>query len=419
MSKIDALAKKKEEEIKESTLRSGKYQWFIVLLMGFIGMVDNNLNLMENVAIPYIIAEFSISASDFALIQSIFGIVTFSVFFLAWFFDAFGRKKGVLVLMLFMGIPALLMVFFSPNIYMFFIWYSIVITATLSNTWEIPVSEESPAKKRGLYGGIATLLSLLPLYAIIGVRIADGLGWRWTYGIFGIIIVILLIPWWKMKETQRWIDTKDERGHEILKIKKAFKMLNKKDWIYIIICTLVYGIWTISFKMGSTWGGHYYTNVRPEYADQWSTILLIGGLLILAGALTSGVLMDKVSRKVTLIVGCIGSVISFITLGFTGSPIAFWCAYFFFPIVFTWIMVYFAEVFRTEIRSTAVGIAATGTRLSYVIGPLIAYALLDATPLMELFWLVGGLFMIIPLFSLLLKPYETKGKTLEEIQEER
>jgi hypothetical protein len=35
------------------------------------------------------------------------------------------------------------------------------------------------------------------------------------------------------------------------------------------------------------------------------------------------------------------------------------------------------------------------------------------------FWIIGGLLMLIPLFSLLAKPLETKGKTLEEIEEER
>jgi len=114
MSKIDALAKIKEEE-QDTKLRSSRYQWFIVVFMGLVGMVDNNLNLMENVAIPYILDEFSMAATDFALIQAIFGIVTFAVFFIAWFFDAFGRKKGVLVLMLVMGFPIFYLVFYYYN----------------------------------------------------------------------------------------------------------------------------------------------------------------------------------------------------------------------------------------------------------------------------------------------------------------
>ena len=35
------------------------------------------------------------------------------------------------------------------------------------------------------------------------------------------------------------------------------------------------------------------------------------------------------------------------------------------------------------------------------------------------FWIWGGVFMIIPMFALLLKPYEPVGKTLEEVQVER
>ena len=82
-------------------------------------------------------------------------------------------------------------------------------------------------------------------------------------------------------------------------------------------------------------------------------------------------------------------------------------------------MVYFAEIFPTKIRSTAVGISATAVRVSYVVGPLIAFVLLITYPDMGGFWIWGGVFMIIPLITLLMKPYETKGKVLEAVQEER
>jgi hypothetical protein len=38
---------------------------------------------------------------------------------------------------------------------------------------------------------------------------------------------------------------------------------------------------------------------------------------------------------------------------------------------------------------------------------------------MEYFWVVAGLLMVIPLLALAAKPLETKGKTLEAIEEER
>jgi len=377
---------------------------------------------MEGQVIPDIIDHYNLPSPEyFAFWQGIFGIVTFSVFFLSWFTDAFGRKKGILVLILLMGIPSILIPFLSVNIWIFFILYSILITGTISNIWEIPVSEEAPAKKRGTYIGIATLISLIPLYAIIGDDIALAFGWQWSYGIFFFVMLGLLVLLFKMKEPQRWIDAKEERSHEFLKFKKAIKSFTKKDWTYALMSFVVYGVWSIGLKVGNAWGRYFYENVRPEYFPQleWDTIILVAGLMILLGAIVSGIIMDRVSRKVTLIVSCSGSVLGFILLGITGSPIAMWIAYLSMAIVFTWIMVYFTEVYRTEIRSTSMGIASLGSRLSYVFGPLLASAMLAAFPDMVMFWVIPGLLMIIPLFILLLKPYETKGKTLEEIQEER
>jgi MFS family permease len=421
MSKVDAFIKRKDEEYEQKTLRSKRYQWYIVIFMGLVGFLDNNLNLMEAQITFDIYNYYSVSPEFFAFWQGIFGIVTFSVFILSWFSDAFGRKKGIFVLLLLMGIPAFMLPFLAINIWIFYILYAILITGTISNMWEIPVSEESPAKKRGTYGGIATLISLIPLYALVGGNIADSIGWQWSYGIFFFVMLGLLVLWYFMKEPQRWIDTKEERGHEYLKFKKAVKSFNKKDWTYALMAFLVYGIWAIGLKVGNAWGEHYYTSVRTVYFPQisWNTIILIAGLMILLGAIISGIIMDRISRKITFIVSCLGSVLGFVLLGITGSPIAMWIAYLSMAIVFTWIMVYFTEIFRTEIRTTGMGIAALGSRLSYVFGPLLASVMLAAFPDMVMFWVIPGLLMIVPLFILFLKPYEPKGKTLETIQEER
>ncbi|MFX0000604.1 MAG: MFS transporter [Candidatus Hodarchaeota archaeon] len=420
MSKVDAFIKRKDEEIEEKTLRSKRYQWYIVIFMGLVGFLDNNLNLMEGQVIPFILSDYSLPSNEFfAFWQGIFGIATFSVFILSWFTDAFGRKKGTLVLLLLMGIPAILIPFITPNIWSFFILYTILITGTVSNLWEIPVSEESPAKKRALYGGVATLISLIPLAAIIGDDIAESLGWRWSYGIFGFIMMGLLVLLYFMKEPKRWVDAKEERGHEFLRMKKAFKSFNKKDWTYAFMAFVIYGIWAIGLKVGNSWAQQYYLETSPTvWYPQWDTIILVAGLMLLLGAIVSGIVMERVSRKVTLVFSTIGSVLGFILLGLTGHPITLWLAYFSMTVLFTWIMVYFTEVFRTEIRTTGMGIASLGTRISYVFGPLIAAVML-ATLDWVMFWVIPGLLLIIPLFTLLLKPYETKGKTLEEIQEER
>ena len=418
MSKVDAFIKKKDEEYEAKTLRSPKYQWYIVIFMGLVGFLDNNLNLMEVQVVPFIITEFSLDNFVFAFWQGIFGIATFSVFILSWFTDAFGRKKGTFVLLLLMGIPAILIPFFSPNAWSFYILYTILITGTVSNLWEIPVSEESPAKKRALYVSIATLISLIPLAAIIGDDIADALGWRWSYGIFFFVMIGLLVMWYFMKEPKRWSDAKEERGHEYLKLKRAIKSFSKKDWTYAAMAFVVYGIWAIGLKIGNTWAREFYIETGSPWAAQWNMIIMVAGFMLLLGAIVSGITMERISRKVTLIFSTIGSSLGFILFGTTGHPVALWLAYFAMTVLFTWIMVYFTEVFRTEIRTTGMGIASLGTRISYVFGPLIAAAML-ATLNWVMFWIIPGILLLIPLFILFLKPYETRGKTLEQIQEER
>ena len=419
MSKLDALAKDKDEKAGKLSHRSKGYMLYLVVLMGLVGLMDNFLSQIESVAVPYLLADFGITADFFALWQGIYGIITFAVFFIAWISDAFGRKKGILVLVLVMGVPALFIGITAFTFHLFMILYAIIITATLSNMWELPIVEESQPKKRGLYGGITFLIGLIPVFAFVGVPIAEAFGWRWTYGVMFFLMVFVIILWFFMKEPQRWVEAHAERGNEFLKIKAAFKSVKRKDLRYILIASLVYGVWTVSFKIGTTWGGYYYMNVIGLTPGGYRSILTIGGLLTMVGALLAGISMDKLGRNLTLIIGCGGSIIGFVFLGITTLPIFFWMIYLFMPMVLAYIMVYFNEIFPTAIRSTCTGITATAARLSYVLGPLLASTLLLAFPDMGGFWIIAGLLMIIPIFSLFVKPYETKGKTLEEIQEER
>jgi len=403
--------------MSETNVRSKNYIWGLTIFMGLIGLLDQYTSLVEGPLLPYILAEFGLSLTDFAFWQGIFGIITFAVFFIAWFSDAFGRKKGILLLMLILGIADLLIIF-AGNFFLFMTVYAIAILGTLSNLWEIPITEEAPAERRGLHGSIAFLLALFPIYALLAPRIADAIGWRWGYGIMFFLMLILLIPWYFMKEPQRWIDAHKDRDSKILKIKTALKSLNRTDIRYIVMCTVIYGLWTISFKMGATFASSY-----PVLAPSYRSILTIGGLLTMVGAVICGISTDKLGRNATLIIGCVGSVLGFFIMAVPVADVAkigFYMVYLFMPILMGWIMIYFGEIFPTKIRSTAVGITTTAARLSYVIGPLISSLIFFTTSdNYMIFWIMAGIFMIIPLLSLLIKPYETKGKTLEDVQKER
>jgi len=420
MAKLDALAKKKEEDLKTFEPRSRGYMIFLVIFMGLVANMDNYISLIETRILPDIRGYFGLSQPEMLTLLSIFGVISFAVFFIAWFFDAFGRKKGILLLIATLAIPWLLVGLLPQFLYLFLAMYGISVMATQSNAWQIPITEESPQKKRGLYGGLTFLIGLIPLYALFGGDISSALGWQWAYGIMFFLFIILLIPWYFMKEPERWTRSREEdHGGKYLKIKAALKTLNRKDIIYVLISSIVYTLWSVSFKMGTLGGGDFYITIVNYSQDEFDTILTVGGLLTMVGALIGGISMDKLGRIATLIIGCVGSSIGYIFLGITTMPVFFWMIYLFMPVILSYIMVYFGEIFPTRIRSTAVGITNTAARSSYVTAPLIGAAITLLNPDMLFYWIVAGLLILLPLFSLFIKPYETKGQSLEEIERDR
>jgi MFS family permease len=162
---------------------------FLVLVMGLVSSMDTWLSMIETKAIPNILDEWwpaiadEVARSEFATLQGIFGIIVFGVFFIGWYADAYGRRKGMMLLVLIMGVPALMIVFLTTDLYVFLLIYSVMIMGTTSNLWEIPISEEAPAKKRGMYGSAAFLIGVIPIWAILGPTIIDSYGWRMGYGV--------------------------------------------------------------------------------------------------------------------------------------------------------------------------------------------------------------------------------------------
>jgi MFS family permease len=289
---------------------------------------------------------------------------------------------------------------------------------TTSNLWEGPITEESPAKRRGLYGSLAFLISVIPLYALVGSSIMGLFGWRIGYAIMGLFAFLLVVLLYFMKETGRWKDVQAGRAEKRLGVIEVIKSLGRRDFLYIGVASLVYLAWTMSFKLATTWAGVYYSTT--PYAAQFNLLLIIGGLMLPVSAIISGVLLERVGRNITLIIGTFGSIICFVGLGLVGLPAFFWGIYFFMAMVLAWIYVYVTEIFPTAVRSSSVGIAVTASRLGYVLAPLLAAGLLLIFPGNWLaFWVIAAVIMIFPLISFLTKPYETKGKELETIDQEK
>ena len=414
-----------EKNIDDSTkYRSRRYLMYLIVFMAMIAIMDSYLSLIETTAIPYLLREYTITDIEYSWLKTVYFIPTFLIFLLNGLNDIIGRKKSMLILILLFGCASFGIVYATPSIYLYMVFFAIIIFATVSNMWTIPISEEAPAEKRAKYISIVYFMSLIPLQAIIPwVLPRVGLSWKWMYGVMFLFMIPVLVMWLFMKETQRYEVIKEERKQG--KRKKHFYgigVVNRTDIKYILFSAIIW-MCGLTVSMLVVWAGHYFMDIHGYTLDQWTLILLGSLLLMMAGAVIGGWTMDKIGRKTGLIIGCIGCGLSVALIGVTPLPIASVMAIitgFFGGFSYTWIIVYIPEIFPTERRGTCMGWTTTLARVSYVIGPAFAGIMLTVSPTMEWFWVAGGLLMLIPVILVLLfHPYETKAKELEVIEVQR
>jgi AAHS family cis,cis-muconate transporter-like MFS transporter len=264
---------------------------------------------------------------------------------------------------------------------------------------------------------------MLPLSALLPSLLVDkmGLDWRWMYGVMFFMMMIGIVLWFFMKETQRYDQIKAERKAGTRK-EHVFGVgvITKGDVKYIAIGSLMWICWLLS-QFLFFGAGYFFMEIKGLTLQQWTNGYLLWAMLaMLVGGVLGGLALDKIGRKLTFVIGCIGMAVSMAPIGFLPDSMlrfAIILGGFFIAFSYSWIVVYIPEIFPTERRGTCLGWTTTITRISYVLGPILAAVLLTLSPKMEWFWVVTGAIMIIPAVSLMLiKPYETKNKELEEIE---
>jgi MFS family permease len=366
--------------------------------------------------------EYSITPADFSWNEALFLIPTFLVFLLNGLNDIIGRKWSILILILMMGTSCIGIVYFTPSFYMFMAFYAVAVLTTVSNMWSIPIGEEASAEGRGKLVSLVYALGLLPFSAILPPILINtlGLGWKWMYGVMFFFMLIGIVLWFIMKETNRYKQIQQERKAGTRKPHTfGIGVITKGDIKYIVICSLMWICWLLDQQL-FLWSGHYFMTLHGYTLQQWSTILLLALIGMLVGGIAGGWSLDKIGRKLTFVIGCLGMTICLSPIGLVPVTIAQVLVItggFFIAFAYSWIIVYCQEIFPTERRGSCLGWTTTITRSSYVLGPGLAAILLTMSPKMEWFYVITGLIMIIPAISILIiQPYETKSKALEDIE---
>ena len=405
--------------------RSSSYLVYLVIFMGLVAVMDQYISTIKTTAIPFIIEEYGITAIDFSWNEAVYLIATFFIFLLNGLNDIIGRRLSILVLVLLMGFSSLAIVLFTPTLRHFMIFYTMAMFTTVSNMWTIPISEESPAQKRAKYVSLVYVVGLIPLQALLPPLLMDvlGLHWKWMYGVMFILMLPMLIMWRSMKETQRFtVIRKQRRAGSRKNHYFGVGVIDKRDMRYIAIAASIWLVWLV-YSVLYFWAGYYFMTVKGYTLSQWSMVLLATLVMAMLGGVAGGTLMDKIGRNTSLVAGCVILSVILVAMGFADGillPIVTAVSGFFTSFTYTWIVVYVPEVFPTERRGACMGWTTTVARISYVVGPALAAVLLKVSPTMEWFWVAAAGIVLVPIaIILIINPYETRTKELEDIAVER
>jgi sugar porter (SP) family MFS transporter len=328
-----------------------------------------------------------------------------------------------------------------------------------STTVPVYISEVSPAKARGW------LVSLFQLAITIGILVAyvvdyafaEGQSWRWMLGLAVVPGVALGIGMLFLPETPRWLAENGlldaARGvlsrihgsanveRELAEIQGTLAHAHEQGrWADLLLPevrpVLVIGLGLAVFQQvtGINTVIYYAPMIIQSAGIPSSSGAILAtagiGLVNVAMTIVSMWLIDRVGRRPLLLYGIIGMIVSLVALGIdfriaAQHPDLAWLAVVILMVYVAsfaislgpifWLLI--SEIYPLRIRGRAEGTAATTCWAANLLVSLTFLTLLQALGPSLTFWLYAALALAAWIFSYRLVP-ETKGRTLEEIEEQ-
>ncbi|GAB6118970.1 sugar porter family MFS transporter [Dysgonomonas termitidis] len=315
------------------------------------------------------------------------------------------------------------------------------------------ISEISPAKLRGTlvsYNQLAVVIGILIAYIVDYILLNNENNWRMMLGfplIFSIVYILLLFI---LPESPRWLYMKgqtDKAGRTIEKLglsKQEFDNVTptgkaEKDGMQLkslfkgkLAKILIIGSLLAAFQQIT--GINVIINYAPTIFEMTGvagdTALIQSiyvGIVNLLFTLVAVWLVDRLGRKVLLLCGCAGMILSLLYLIYTfivpsangiGALIAVLCYIGFFAASLAPVMwVVTSEIYPSRIRGTAMSVS---TGISW----LCTFLTVQFFP-----WILNNLggsiafgifaaFSVVAFIFILVYIPETKGKSLEQIEKE-
>jgi MFS family permease len=394
---------------------------FNAWLSAFVGWVFDyyEVFLLTFLAVP-ISREFGLNPGETAYIFSIqlLFLAVGGVFF-GYLADRFGRQRvlmwTIVIYSIFTFARAL-----TTNYQML-----LVLTALAAlgiggeyGVGQTLVSEVMPRERRGwwsglLYGGIYFGIAL---GALVGGNLAPAIGWRWTFALSGIPILVAIFVRFSTPESELWAS---KRGAA----QTNWSLIFNRTFLLPFGLCLVAGVLQFFAYYG-------ITTFLPTFLVQqgfsigtaawWLFFTAVAGLVgSIAGAYTN----DRWGRRITLMYlagsAAVGGLILFLSWQYLlTSPlilIPFFILYFGSNGA-TVFGALFSEQFPTETRSTGVSAALQIARGLAFLPPIIAAAIFPVYGYAPIVLAGAALFGLLAVWSFVFK--ETRGKDLHEVDTE-
>ena len=200
-----------------------------------------------------------------------------------------------------------------------------------------------------------------------------GLSWRWMY-LFGIIpLVIVLLAWRHIPESERWVAAK-RTGVRVLDLLRG---ANRRNFIAATVVSIAItgGWWAVSSYLPTFVGGLVDDPGRTTFFTGWAAALYNIGEI--AGCVALGFLSEAWGRRLTVQLYFVGSliIVPIVFLGVHGAVTATWLqlvAGFLTGGVYSWYTVHTPELFPTAVRATAISAIFSGARYLAMIGAVLS-----------------------------------------------
>ncbi|RRJ63705.1 MFS transporter [Paenibacillus oralis] len=348
--------------------------------------------------------------------------------------DKYGRKLiykyDLLVYML--GVLLVALSFNFPMLLAGYVITGIAVGAAIPAAWTY-ISEEAPAGERAARVGWGQLAwSIGPAISLLLSVALAPLGLLGSRLIFGQLFVIALITWimqQQINESKIWEEEKAREakalaGDKAAKSSVAELFKSRANLRSIVLLLGIYCFWNLVAGVMGYFMPYIYQRVGGLTSAQAN--LLQAFLWILTVASTYFVFIkfgDKVNRKVLYGIGALMGIAAWAILSFGGMGMAELLAF-----VVLWGVaagfgaqafygLWAGELFHTKYRAKAQGFLFSTARVAVGLISLVVPSMLTTMGFAASGMVMIGFLVIAAVIGVVMAP-ETRGKTLEQIQEE-